>query len=69
MSDLYLSEQELVETTGYRRPTGQMRILKELGIPARRRPDNTILVLRMHMAHPASMPTATNAPKLKSIRK
>lgn len=66
---LSLTEQELVQITGYSRPTNQLKILQSLGIPARCRPDNTILVLRMHMIHPASIPTATNAPKLKSIRK
>lgn len=66
---LALSEEELVEITGYLRPTNQLKVLQGLGIPARRRPDNTILVLRMHLIHPASIQPAANAPQRKSARK
>jgi hypothetical protein len=65
-----LSHDEIRELTGYVRPVFQMRILKDLGIPARRRPDNSVLVLRMHCWHPLAQPQKPNdAPKLKSSRK
>lgn len=65
---LTLSVEELAKITGYARPTNQLRVLKELGIPARRRPDNTVLVMRMHCLHPAATVQKTE-PKLKPIRK
>ena len=65
-----LSEKELKELTGYSRPAFQMKILQDLGIPARRRPDNSLLVLRMHCLHPAAIAQAAkDGPKLKSSRK
>jgi hypothetical protein len=45
---LHLTEDELESMTGYRRPSKQMEMLKSLGIPARLRPDNSVLVMRMH---------------------
>ena len=68
MAELWLSETELTKLTGYRVPAYQMKVLKSLGIPARRRPDNSVLVMRMHCMHPATLP-ANEAPKLKSSRK
>jgi len=66
--DLALSEAEVKALTGYTRPAYQLKMLKGLGIPARKRPDNTVLVLRMHCLHP--MRHAVNdAPKLKSSRR
>ena len=44
-----LTEAELERITRYKRPSKQMEILKSLGIPARLRCDNTVLVLRMHL--------------------
>ena len=66
-TDLTLSPDELVKITGYTRASNQLRVLGELGIPARRRPDNSVLVMRMHCLHPVAM--VTNQPKLKPIRK
>jgi hypothetical protein len=66
--ELWLSDAELTKLTGYRVPAYQMKVLKSLGIPARRRPDNSVLVMRMHCMHPATLP-ANDAPKLKSSRK
>lgn len=66
-NDLALSQEEITAITGYARATYQMRVLKELGIPARRRPDNTVLVLRMHLVHPTTT-LAKPAPRLKSAR-
>jgi hypothetical protein len=63
--------QRVDEATGYRVPAYQMKLLKSLRIPARRRPDNSVLVMRMHCMHcmhPATLP-ANEAPKLKSSRK
>jgi hypothetical protein len=68
--DLTLSAAELKNVTGYAKPVFQLRVLKELGIPARRRPDNTVLVLRMHMLHPSASAAFTpSAPRLKSAKK
>lgn len=66
-ADLILSPDELLKITGYARPSNQLRVLGELGIPARRRPDNSVLVMRMHCLHPVAMVKAE--PKLKPIRK
>lgn len=59
-----LTDDELKELTGYSRPAYQLRILKGLGIPARRRPDNSVLVMRMHCTTPVAL-AANDAPKLK----
>lgn len=64
-----LSEAEIIRITGYVRPHKQMEMLRGLGIPARLRQDNSVLVLRMHMTHPAALQPANDAPKLKSSRK
>ncbi|SPB16484.1 hypothetical protein NOV72_03684 [Caballeronia novacaledonica] len=56
---LELTEDELERITGYKRPSKQMEMLKSLGIPARRRPDNSVLVMRMHCIAPTQIPTAT----------
>lgn len=73
IDQLALPQEELRELTGYARPSKQLEALKSLGIPARRRPDNTVLVLRMHMIHPVPMQVhasgPSTAPKLKSSRK
>jgi len=64
VDELALPEQEIRELTGYARPAKQLEVLKGLGVPARRRPDNSVLVLRMHLRQ--VMPAAANdAPKLK----
>lgn len=68
MTDLALSEQELREITGYSRAQKQMQMLESLGIPAKRRRDNSVLVLRMHFIHPVTL-TLNPEPKLKPIRK
>lgn len=68
VDELALPEQELRELTGYARPKRQLEVLKSLGIPARLRPDNTLLVLRMHLRNPATI-AANDAPKLKSKKR
>jgi hypothetical protein len=68
MTDLALSDAEIRAITGYARPKLQMEVLRSLGIPARRRPDNSVLVMRMHCIHPAATITAP-PPQRKSARK
>lgn len=68
MSELSLTDEEVFELTHYRRAHEQLRKLKEMGVPATRLRDNTVRVLRMHLVHPATMPTAP-APQRKSARK
>ena len=65
--DFILTEQELKEITGYVRPAYQSRILKSLGIPCRKRPDNTLLVLRRDCQQQST--AHTDHPKRKSERK
>ena len=68
--DLTLSAAELKGVTGYARSAHQIRVFKDLGIPARLRPDNSVLVLRMHLLHPAAAAAlAPAAPRLKSSKK
>lgn len=67
-TDYVLDDDEIRDLTGYSRPHYQMRVLSELGIPAKRRPDNSLIVMRMHCLHPVAQKT-DNAPKLKSSRK
>lgn len=69
MSELALSKNEVNRITGYARPTKQLEVLKLLGIPALRRPDNTVLVLRMHCIHPAATTTVGDAPKVKALKR
>ena len=59
-----LSEEEIYDITHYRRTAEQLRALARLGIPAERRRDNTVCVLRMHMAMPATKPQPAR-PQLK----
>lgn len=68
VDELALPEHEVQELTGYARPKRQLDVLKSLGIPARLRPDNTVLVLRMHLRNPVTV-AANDGPKLKSSRR
>lgn len=68
MTDLALSEEEIIDLTHYRRPAEQLRQLAKMGVPAVRLRDNTVRVLRMHLIHPAAM-AAAPAPQRKSTRK
>lgn len=62
-----LTPDEIYDITHYKRAAEQLRTLRELGIPARRRHDNTVCVLRMHtLTVAANQPSA--APTLKSSR-
>lgn len=64
---LELTAEELQRITGYRQSQKQIEVLRSLGVPALLRPDNTVLVLRMHMTHPAAM-AAERRPQLRSAR-
>ncbi len=61
-----LTDEEIQRITRYRRPTKQMEVLRSLGIPARLRPDNTLLVLRMHLTQPVAQPPAER-PRLRFV--
>lgn len=66
---LELTEQEIIRMTGYRQAIKQVETLTALGIPARKRPDNTVLVLRVHCLYPVA-PVETPArdrPRLKPV--
>jgi hypothetical protein len=68
MSALTLTQAELIELTHYQRPAHQLRFLKEIGIPAKKRADNTILVFRAHLLTQSANDVST-IPTLKSARK
>jgi hypothetical protein len=63
-----LSDAEIEELTHYKRPAEQLRELAALGVPARRLRDNTVRVLRMHLAHPSQI-IANTPPQRKSAKK
>lgn len=46
---LFLTRNELIELTGYKRSGAQLRALRQMGIEHRIRPDGAILVLRSHI--------------------
>lgn len=69
---LTLTEEEIVEITGYRRGYEQLAFFKSLGVPARRRPDGSVSVCREHYIRlGAATPPASNVesrPRLRSER-
>ncbi len=46
-----LTPAEIQEVTGKQRPHAQAKVLLALGIPFRIRPDNSLLVLRVHVIY------------------
>lgn len=46
MSELILSDNELVQATHREQPAAQARALTRIGVPFQRRPDGTLLVSR-----------------------
>ena len=66
-----LTEEEIVAITGYHRAAYQLARLKEMGIPAHRRPDNTVVVLRVYATtRPAAEAVPEKQePQLRLIRK
>lgn len=65
--DLVLSTAEIIAITHRKRPADQLRDLLALGIPARRRHDNTICVLRADVTMRRS--PAANEPGIRPQRK
>jgi hypothetical protein len=68
MSTITLTEQEIEEITHYKKPSHQIRSLRELGIKAEKRPDNTVLVFRHHLTQTQAANDAKQ-PSLKSSRR
>ena len=68
---LDLSQEEIIQLTGYRWPTKQIEMLESMGVPARRRLDNSVFVLRAHCMRPmAPQPQTEQAkPKLRLIKR
>ena len=65
---LCLSPDELHALTHLVRPAAQARFLEELGIPCRRRPDGTLLVLRRALER-GEGPQARKRPNLAVVRR
>ena len=61
---LVLSADEIYQITHYKRTAEQLRALAQLGIPAVRRHDNTVCVLRCNVTSPREKPPAPR-PQLK----
>jgi hypothetical protein len=63
---MFLSKDQLYELTGKRRPKAQARALDAMGIPYRRRPDGSPVVLRTHVELEARPAPGTVLDKLAS---
>jgi hypothetical protein len=46
---LNLTPEQLEAYTGKSRPKAQARVLEAIGVPYRRRPDGSLIVLRIHV--------------------
>ena len=46
---MILTPQEIRELTQRARPAWQVRVLDHIGVPYRRRPDGTLIVMRSHV--------------------
>ena len=62
---LWLTPEELLETTGKVQPAAQARELKHLGIPFRRRRDGKVLVLREDVPARKTPSPAERRPQLR----
>lgn len=72
MEELTLSNQEIYAITHCKRAKEQLRELARMRIPATRRIDNTVCVLRMHVTNPAALAAnqpSAEGPQLKSSRR
>ncbi len=69
MSELYLSPEEIHGLTHLVRPAAQARFLEAMGIPTRRRPDGTLLVLRRDLEGGTRAAPAPARPNLDAIRR
>lgn len=67
MNSITLSQKEIEEITHLKKPAFQLKFLKQLGIKAQIRPDNTVLVMRHHVTVAAN--DAESRPQLKSTRR
>ena len=67
-NDLVLSPEEIITITHRKRPREQLIDLIALGIPATRRHDNTICVLRVDLARRAAANAPTGGPQRKSAK-
>lgn len=67
---LTLTPAELTEVTGYRRAAEQLAYFRRLGVPAHRRPDGTVSVVRQHLLDLQRRAETSSAPRpqLKSSR-
>jgi len=73
-NSLALTPDEIYTLTHCKRAKEQLRELARMRIPATRRIDNTVCVLRMYVTNPALLPGAagqpgTDGPQLKSSRR
>ncbi|MEJ2767590.1 DUF4224 domain-containing protein [Mycetohabitans sp. B46] len=66
MDSLTLTEQEIIEATGYRQPCRQLAALQKAGIPADRRPDGSVRVWRHHITGIAQPSKQRKRPQLTS---
>lgn len=64
MQKLYLSEQEIIDLTGYTVASYQIKSFQQLGIPVLRRPNGSVLVMRMHCHYPVSWLNSPAADRL-----
>jgi hypothetical protein len=72
MQSLTLTEDEIIEATGYRQPCRQLDSLRRAGIPADRRPDGSVRVWRHHITGIATQTAdkpRRREPTLKSDRR
>jgi hypothetical protein len=71
-NDPTLSPEEIYKITHCKRAKEQLRELARMRIPATRRVDNTVCVLRMYVTNPAALSSGqvgTDGPQLKSARR
>jgi hypothetical protein len=70
MLSLTLTEEEIIEATGYRMHSKQLGALQKAGIPCDQRPDGTVRVWRHHLYGTGAAPRKERArPQLNSDRK
>ncbi len=65
---LTLTPEELIEVTGYKLHCKQLAYFRALGVPAHRRPDGTVSVVRQHLLdlQRYANATSTDRPRLRS---
>ena len=67
MSSICLTREELVELTGKKYKSCQVRVLAEMGIPYRVRPDGTPVVLRCDLFGDSAMEESAPEPDFSSL--